>query len=563
MSIENALKEFIESKKPGALVLQGTWGRGKTYLWNKLWQNYRAEAEAGAAGTDGVRYAYVSLFGVGSIDELKIAIFQNTVTLTKERKPSRKWFEKAVKNDAITNVVQELELPWAGKGVAAMYSAYASYSVNKMLICLDDIERRGASLRLVDVLGLISALTEQKDCRVAVILNSESLQDGDPRIWELHREKVFVAEMTYRPSSERCVDLVYSADSEDPLLQAVRRGLIELGVTNVRIAVRSRRIADQISKLTRFEELAREVKEDVGRSLALAAYCHSGSGEGAPSLAYARKYGAYRGPNDVRSEQEVAWDGLLSGYGYYLGSQVGKVVSEIVIEGFVEEASLAACLEQENANVGAIQLKRAYEEAWRKWHHEFNDDREELIAAFANAFPPAASLIDSHNADGTVRLMRELGENDLANRFASIWVASRAGARAAELAPDQIHRFDRVRDPVLLEGIEAAYDRGAHLPAFVDAMQRLVARDGLSYDTAQSIARVPAQEFLDYLRGNPGENTALMVRKCLEMGDHPNFPAYAEAREKAKEVIRMLANTSTFNDLRMRLRYPAVFATAA
>jgi hypothetical protein len=41
-------------------------------------------------------------------------------------------------------------------------------SVREMIVCIDDLERHGKDLRLVDVLGLVSALKEQKRCKVVL-----------------------------------------------------------------------------------------------------------------------------------------------------------------------------------------------------------------------------------------------------------------------------------------------------------------------------------------------------------------------------------------------------------
>jgi len=46
-------------------------------------------------------------------------------------------------------------------------------TVNRTIICIDDIERRRKNLDLRDVLGLITRLKEQKHCKVWLILNDE------------------------------------------------------------------------------------------------------------------------------------------------------------------------------------------------------------------------------------------------------------------------------------------------------------------------------------------------------------------------------------------------------
>jgi hypothetical protein len=49
-------------------------------------------------------------------------------------------------------------------------------SVKETIVCIADIERRGNSLGDQEVLGLVSALKEQKKCKVVLILNHEALE---------------------------------------------------------------------------------------------------------------------------------------------------------------------------------------------------------------------------------------------------------------------------------------------------------------------------------------------------------------------------------------------------
>src|SRR5665648_562315 len=72
--IQSAVNNFLSSRTPEVLAIKGAWGVGKTYFWDKFVKSashdprYRFQ-----------RYAYVSLFGVSSLDELKFAIFERTV----------------------------------------------------------------------------------------------------------------------------------------------------------------------------------------------------------------------------------------------------------------------------------------------------------------------------------------------------------------------------------------------------------------------------------------------------------------------------------------------------
>lgn len=78
-SIEAAIDAFLKSPGGGVLCIRGKWGAGKTYLWN---QTLKAAAARGEVSFD--RYAYVSLFGINSLADMKTAIVERTVSVTKK-----------------------------------------------------------------------------------------------------------------------------------------------------------------------------------------------------------------------------------------------------------------------------------------------------------------------------------------------------------------------------------------------------------------------------------------------------------------------------------------------
>jgi hypothetical protein len=75
MSVNVAKQEMrrvLSTRDPEVVCISGRWGVGKTYAWREQLEEARKEH-----GIALKRYAYVSLFGVNSLDDLKFAIFAN------------------------------------------------------------------------------------------------------------------------------------------------------------------------------------------------------------------------------------------------------------------------------------------------------------------------------------------------------------------------------------------------------------------------------------------------------------------------------------------------------
>src|SRR5438105_2219375 len=59
--------DFLTRAEPSVLVLKGAWGVGKTFAWSELVEAHRAKLKPPV-------YSYVSLFGVRSMSDLRLAI---------------------------------------------------------------------------------------------------------------------------------------------------------------------------------------------------------------------------------------------------------------------------------------------------------------------------------------------------------------------------------------------------------------------------------------------------------------------------------------------------------
>ena len=137
------------------LCFSGHWGVGKTYTWQTILTKATISNDVGLK-----RYGYVSLFGINSLDDLKLTIFENSDFLLKEdasatgqAKEAGNWlYRLGRKSTPIAG-----ELPLIGKLIKSGGALFFS-TVRDQIVCIDDLERRGSGLAVKDVLGLISFL---------------------------------------------------------------------------------------------------------------------------------------------------------------------------------------------------------------------------------------------------------------------------------------------------------------------------------------------------------------------------------------------------------------------
>lgn len=163
-TIREQVLNFLSQSSPSVMAIKGEWGVGKTYGWQTLLLKAQKENMLSAK-----RYSYVSLFGISSLDKLKYTIFENSIT--KDSIGTEPNLESLR-----TNTLGMLEVLGRGswsklkempfiKSAAPAVEAFSFMSISEALICIDDLERKGASLDLKDVLGLVSLLKEKRNAK--------------------------------------------------------------------------------------------------------------------------------------------------------------------------------------------------------------------------------------------------------------------------------------------------------------------------------------------------------------------------------------------------------------
>jgi hypothetical protein len=232
--IKRELGRFLEDDKAGVIVIRGRWGIGKTYAWN--------EALKAAVTNKTIKYdcySLVSLFGIESLEKLKFAVFENrTYGETIGHEPD---IESIAKSWG--TIGSKIVAAVGGNALSDVVQAGAFVSIRKQVVCIDDIERKGKYLRVMEVLGLASFLRERRGCKVVLILNDERLEDEKSE-FSKYQEKVIESSYLYAPTPTECAEI---ALRENKIVGAeLKRRCITLGISNIRVI---KKIESMIMKL--------------------------------------------------------------------------------------------------------------------------------------------------------------------------------------------------------------------------------------------------------------------------------------------------------------------------
>ncbi|MCB5175530.1 KAP family NTPase [Microvirga lenta] len=544
--VKNEISRFLASKTPEVLCIKGKWGVGKTFSWRR----YLQEASQRTAGIGLERYAYVSLFGVNSLDEVKYAIFEGTV--------KKDQVHQKASLDTLKSTVESAEgfgrkyawlanlIPGAKSYLSGAAPAFF-LTVRNQIVCIDDLERKGSKLESADVLGLTSFLKEERGCKVVLLLNDEALASPDRQKFEAYLEKVVDVSLTFAPTAQECVSVALpDADTDS---QLIRDRCSSLGIRNIRVIKKIERLVRTIKPLLQEDA---EVFDRATSSLALIGWSYYQPDE-APTLDYL----IHKRPKSLfglkksqdTPEKETAWNALLDAYGYMSTDEFDLVLIDGVRNGYFDPEKVELHAKEIREKILAARAEGSFEEAWRKYHDSFDNNQDEVLDGIYSSFMKNYNHISPLNLNGTVSLFRELGRDAQASEMIKFYVANRDESRKFFDLEEYAFGSD-ITDPEIVDAFNAklaTISEERDLPALL-----LRLKDGWDGDALAALATMPVDEYYRILKESSGQNLRRIIAGALQFEGVVNAsPAMKEISKRTKEALTRIGEESDVNARRV------------
>lgn len=425
--VKDELRRFFKAKDNLALCLSGKWGVGKTYTWNTLLE------EAFDNNTvNPKQYAYVSLFGLESLADVRRSLFENTkgAAAFKSVEP----LEVTVNN--ISNCLSHLVSKWRaaagfirGIPIVANYSDLAEkvgfLSVRNQIVCFDDLERRSDSLALKDMLGLISFLKEERNCKVILLLNEEALKDNDKEDFKVQLEKIIDINLVFAPTSEEAVSIAIP-DRSIPRFQLVADYTTKLGISNIRTIFKLLRIAQRFEEiLTGYDE---RILEQAIHSVCLYGFALYQPKDAPPIKIIEEPENHYEymlKDAKEKTPEEIQWSEFLIKYEYQNIDSFDLVVFESIRSGFYDEASIKFEADNLVQKCALEDQEKAFRKAWDIYHNSFNDDAGELAKELKRSIVDNAAAICPDRLTGAIIMLKRIGYGDDIEEILAGYINSR------------------------------------------------------------------------------------------------------------------------------------------
>jgi hypothetical protein len=545
--IKSQIKKFLATNTPEVMAIKGAWGVGKTYSWKKFLCEAKTDSSIALN-----RYSYVSLFGVNSLEALKYTIFENIIGKDLIGTEA----SIATFKDNTTDLLETMGRKSLGffKGMSRLkdftpaIDSLSFLSLNKTLICIDDLERKGSSLSIKDVLGLISLLKEQKKCKIVLLLNDseEGLED-----YIKYREKVIDIELMFAPTAEECTNIAY--DGKGYVYEKLTELTNKLDIKNIRILKKIEKLINLA--MPYLEDYEQEITYQFIHSLTLFSWCYYSSMKEVPSLDFVTNLGyGFLGIGDDKKESDeiTQWKIMLGQYGYQNTDELDLILAEAVRTGYFVENKLKEEALKKNALIVATKSEGAFSEAWRLYHESFSSNQDEVISTLYESFKRNAKYISPLNLNGTVTLFRELGENEKASELINFYIEIRKNER--ELFDiESNYFFGDACDKEIVDKFNAQYFTAVSDEKAAQVLARISGRNGWNQKDEVILANTTIDEYYELFKSETGRHLSSYVNTCLRFGQSSN--ASEQQRQiaiRVKGALQRIASESEINRRRVK-----------
>jgi hypothetical protein len=549
--VRSVVKRFLKDPLASVLVIRGKWGTGKTYFWKSYVADHHAESSRH-------RYSYVSLFGISSIKDLQVAAFVNTVDINATSTEISGLSIKSIGRTFATRV-GDVFPGLLGKSASFAIETMAPHLIRDALVCLDDFERLPTDgIQFEEVLGFVSSLKEEKNCKVVLIFNDKELQDR-AEIYLRYREKVIDVEVLFEPTADDAADIALPADI--PFREKVREKLQVLAIGNIRLI---RKIVNNIRLVYPVANVGQDwIAQSVVLMTVLLTWIEYGSDSDPPTLDFLRKWNkmahyAERGERSKKkpnTEEEKAekqrierWSEVLDKYDLMSFSACDAALERALSAGYVEGSGLDLEVGKLKDDDDASEVEARFTKGWRLYHDSYEDNQAEIIAIFDRNFDAAAPKMSPGNVDATVRLLRNFGEAALADKLIERYIRIREGETRL-FDPDKWYG-EPIKDKNFKERIAEHYSLSKQPPSLIEVLKVFAGRKGWSTEQMDMLKAASAEDLYQAFRSNPKSDSFAKI--CLEFAADPQLKHIAE---NATVALKRIAGESLINRLRVESKF--------
>lgn len=526
--VDEVLANFLEDEEAGILAIKGEWGVGKTYFWRKFIEKHLEDVNRKA-------YSYCSLFGIHSIADLREMILNKHQpigggnaesflskysSLTQSVLGTASKAATGLKTDALVGIIG---------GMAK------EHYLKDFLICLDDIERKEDSLSASSLLGYITSLREEKNCKVVLLFNEEKISKTESfkSVFSEYREKVIDLEIGYNPTPKECFEIIFEQGESvyfekgqyrntDPVYGSEDVSILELfeklKVTNIRVIGKVKVALDYFHKKVApeypylFPNLAVQIVK-----MSCLHYIY-GNQINIDELGDYQKMAEIYSKKDTSDEHRLAYEKQepIRTLNFHRLDFDG-VILEFLKLGYVKWDEHKVILDSQEEYYKNLNVNSGHRNVWSKYWGNFVANQKDFVESQIEYIRANIDTLPLKDIDIVSGFIEDLGEdteeiNSLLNEKIDSFVESNKDSDLFSLG---LHDFHDIRKETV-EDIKARFSQISEKRPILETMKKLAGSNSWNDSNLRYLKGYSADEFYQWLVEEQEIGIQSMLKRFLE-----------------------------------------------
>lgn len=544
--VADALEAFLKSKSAKVIAIKGPWGSGKTYFWGKIVEKLQPP--------QGIEhYAYVSLFGASSIEDINNAIIAKTKIWNKGTLEAKVKRIAANPMKGALQVLRNFEIPYVpGSQLLAQYAV--EFLIGKHLVCFDDLERKSDSLDSKAFIGLISQLTEQKSCKVVLIYNHQEVRDGTlTKAISAARDKLVDFEVLFDPSVEYNLGIANAANEkttkEGYLDKYAKKHFLALNNRNIRIMNRTVEAVAIFAE--RYNGWHPRFLDSLLKRVAMLSIVHYAYSEEFTLEEFSRNdltASLFRRKQEEPIDPRIENIRKISHALNYIHTKWEDPIRDFLTKGFLDGTAEPIFKEAEQRHA-FDELNEKHVEIWQLYHHSFAPSQDEFVRAQVEFLKAHCEDLRVQDVYAAIEVVQQLvGETDELKGILR---------RAIDAAPksfdpqDPRDRYsDRLPEAIrneIIAKVREAKPRES-LPILAES---LGGNSGYTSAKFADLSTYSTQDFVDWLKADRSRDTINLVNEILQRAHSTTGYNTPVVIERLKAALWELRSRSKIDEMRV------------
>ena len=571
--LESLFDAFFKGEAKVA-VIKGSWGVGKTYFWN----NY-IDKKILDKNLIQIAYSYISLFGKTSLSDVKKSLFHSAKPISSGAKIETAFDDQFAHSSSLFN-----HLPWIKDGIkktqskapllswltknaqnipvvkkfSNMISSFEYSLVNNYIICFDDLERKGDTLTVKEIMGLIDELAIRKNCKIILIFNENSLdKDTDKKEFDSYREKVVDIELNYEPTCVENMKHVFPNDFKQ--LSIISDAVNELDIKNIRVLKKILWVINDFSSY--LDGVPDSLREEFLTHAALLCWGYfirdkELSFETIKSQLKEKSWMSFISDKDKeRNPSEEKYSEIASNLKLF-SSDFDPHIIHYLENSFINKEALKTTISNLLALAEVKQVSVRLRKAWDIYSDSFKDNFQEFIDALKEILKEDIAKLRLSDFSSAIDILEEFEE------CTSSYIESYTELHKESLKdinPKDSWDMERVKS----RGLQAAISKvREEVKSFNidDVAEKIAVHRGWNPEDIDFLSSLDKEDFHAWMKGNPEKLTkkvrnGLLAFRNLRITNHADKEKIDKITSNVIGALKDIAGENIFNQKRIKNIY--------